>query len=388
MDESNGRLLRTLDAPCDVGALVAHGGHVYAGGSDGGVYRFSEGSPQPPTRFDLGHGSALTSLAIEPAARASWASDGSTARGRPALLLSASFDGDVRAVELPLRGGHGGVGPSQPAVAMCAPDDHPSAAHPKPALRREQPSPAALVAILAPFALPGGLPGAAARALLCGGAAPSVRVHSLRDGNGCGALLGSVAVPSAVSSLAILEEGDALAGLHSGAICLLSAATAGGGWTWSLTAQVAAHSGGVGTIQALLPAPSTPPSTVGSAAEAADRAAGFICTAGASDGLLKVWPRPAVRGMLPADLSRSETHRISTGEAPLCGMQLPTTARSCLLLSADTAGRITCWTACGAQASPDAPGVTPPPAASPSIMGRTAPAYVHRGAPPSMPGRR
>ena len=68
-DASNGRLLRSLDVPCDVRALTVHGGHVYAGGADGSIWRQSEGMAQPAQRFELGVRYPITCLTVEPAAR-------------------------------------------------------------------------------------------------------------------------------------------------------------------------------------------------------------------------------------------------------------------------------------------------------------------------------
>lgn len=201
----------------EVGALIAHAGHVYAACSDGALWRFSETPNQVKpralrlrastaaarasagtrdsgnARFDYGNGVPILALEVERRAPTlSW-----TGRQREAMLLTASQDGTVRALELPLRwiGGrhtmHGHTGAVRALAVVCVP---PSS----------------------------GLPGALGRMVMSGGDDASVRVWSLCDGVRLGTCLTEMpGLGAAVTALRGLNDGRAVASLSSGALLLL-----------------------------------------------------------------------------------------------------------------------------------------------------------------------
>ena len=381
---SGGRPLRAIEvAASDVACMVTHAGHVYTAGADGLVWRHPEMGASPPQPFDFGVASAITCLEIEQMARAGWAADGSTARGRPALLLCGTCGGDVRAAELPLRGeaaDRRGIA-VQSVASGCVVLNTGAAVAAKS-------SSAAGVAALATVTLAGGLPGAAARAVLGGGGAGVVVVWSLRDGSGCGARMGSpVSAGAPVTALRGLDKSLALVGLQNGSMIVLSGGD--GGSSWHVAKEVArCHDGPLRHIRDFSPD---------------ERASTLFATAGA-DGTLRVWQWEGAEpgGEHPAvGLSGGEVFPLGAPLTALTGAH----SRASALFGAATDGRVHYWEAhsivatavAGTPATPasvtntaspataaNGAGDTPPSSGGTALRTRTAAVSVHRGAPPSV----
>ena len=298
------------------------------------------------------------------------------------------------------------------------------------------------VGVLATFALPAGRPGAAARAVFSAGAAGVLRVHSLRDGTGCGALLAHVRTAGGVSCLQPLCRAEVLAGLTTGAIAYIvacggsngSVRGAAGGDTlaWTVAYEVQAHRGPV-TRLLVLNTPDVParPGTAaaGPTAGVTTEQLGMLAASTGADGTLQVWRD---RGGSSGGWHRIASHAPSAsfggeggdrggggGDAgpgvELCAL----VPRDGGLLLATTCGRVAAWSAVVAPVSADAtvnPKDTPvvpvvghgaaaanisSAAFSPSggvrccsmtraasfAASRPTPALVHRGAPPANSAR-
>jgi len=387
-----------------VSSLIAHSGHVYVGSRDGRLWRHAEVGAQPAMAFSVGFSSPLSALAIEPAARAGWSSDGSTARGRPALLVCGSVEGAC-AAELPLRsateqqltvrmegtgtgmegtgtgmeGTGTGIGLST-GVGLGAPSARYGARFDDPAAHAHHGADeGGFAACLATFGLPGeGLPGAAARALFStsggggggGGSGSAVlHIHSLRDGPGCGARLGRVPLDAPVTALLALAGGGALVGLASGAVarvlvptCAVVGAHNGvNGLEWIVGAVVSAHNGAVALL-------ARPPPLAGGASLARDGGggssgsgpsggSGTIVSAGATDGTLRVWTLASGGGASTSHSQSPTKFTVAAGAAGVAGAELTcieshpaaelcallATTRPGVLLSADRRGLATCW---------------------------------------------
>ena len=401
-DEANGRMLRCHALHARITSMAAHNGSLYLGGHDGTIWRHSEITAQPAVCFKLGSSSAITSITIDPSTRASWGANGSTARGRPALLVYGCHDGAC-AAELPLR-------QSGQQTTFCM-DQVASVA-----LQEGMGSASTEVSTLATFSLPGDLPGAAARAVLCGEVSGVLRANSLRDGVGCGALLGYTTMVAPVVCITI-SNAHVFVGLSTGTIlCLTVHATCSDGTcSFAITHEVNAHNASVNFIKQI-PLHLVQDEPVSANLASTRTQVTNLASIGA-DGILHFW-RADVGG---AGLACTATHQprreTSAGKvgvaAQPCAL-IPLRHASTLLV-ADEEGQISCCRApcdesqavaystsskrstaphqqtCPAVTSGLSGGsmathqtISPPHAGAPSAMlgGWAAPAFVHRGAPP------
>ena len=392
----------TIQASSDVQCMVAYQGHVYTSGSDGLITRYAELGAGAPSAFELGVSCSISCLEIEPMARAGWAADGSTARGRPALLICGSIGGDVRAAELPLRGGTTVTKNGVSATSLtdkCVVINTGTAGGAGGASR-------AGVAALTTLSLAGGLPGAAARALIGGGGAGVAVVWSLRDGSGCGARMGSpMHLGAALSSLRAVGKSLVVAGLANGSMLILAGGGGGGGGGggWQVAKEVVqCHNGPVSTIGLYAPpANADAPSAILFATSGADRMLRvwqWEVSADAAAGAPSAEAQPTI-----ASISGGEAHPINSAQPirSLTGAH----GRAGALFGAAADGTVCFWEAlpasapasngASAAATPPRPvgmptpprplGATPPRAAETSgtaLRSGCAPAFVHRGAPP------
>ena len=385
VDTANGRLVRSmpLASSAEVDVLLAHAGHLYVATRNGIMYRYAELGTGPPQAFDLRLDSAPACLEIEVAARAGWAADGTTARGRPALLLCGARSGHVCAVELPLRSG-GGATARSPTIVENTFAMQDAAEGVGTAGTARDADAVAGMAVLAAFTLPGGLPGAAARAAMGGGSAGIVHLWSLRDGAGCGTRLGSVRVGSAVLTLLPLgRSGHALAGLGSGTLVVLAAGGADGSGgagadlaaagSWSVLQKIErAHQGPIQMLK-------TFPADSATAAGALDH---YAVASTGNDRAVRTWHCDTQISGSGGFHAIATEHHTLTGSG-LCAL-LSTAARSGALVAAATDGSVTTLTTAGPAGTPAAAssGAMPPPAAATGHMLRAAPpAVVHRGVP-------
>jgi hypothetical protein len=250
------------------------------------------------------------------------------------------------------------------------------------------------VAALATIGLGGGLPGAAARALLGGGSAGVVCAWSLRDGSGCGArLCAPLALGSPLTALLSIGKGIALAGVASGAMLVL----VGGSDGWRVAKEVAkCHDGPL--LHARLFAPSATDAS----------AATTFATAGA-DRKLRVWQWDGTpSGEAPSGGTQAEAAScarvagLTGGEAIALSTTAPLRAltgahgRPAVLFGVAEDGFVCSWElqppGAAAASAADAPVATTLAAASLAASAhsgvaiglRSGPAFVHRGAPPSV----